>query len=241
MNFLFSFSIFLAVVVSKTTASGTPIVTSPAPIGALTKIILDIQNATQAYDIEAHFQNNIVVSLNFIFENGGLNGDIVKDIAFGNQVNIAYWQQMEDNLNDISWIFGERLAQALDDIEREFALVINQPLVRSWLRQLRQLPRIGHNRGLELLARKRAEFFAGSSQYQKQIIEFMQNSKCVDRQSLMQPFTQIGTTAVQNLKPIIDSMIKEQAQITSEIIQQGLALSNNIYQAEIAALWYFVS
>lgn len=236
-----AFACFLAVVQSM--PSGAPILVSPParPVGALTNIILGLQIAGQAFDVDAIFQNNLQLVANHIQQGGGLQGDLDEYLAFVSQVETGFWQQIADNEEDLTWVFERQLAQAYADIEREFSLVINQPLVRSWLRQLRQIARIGLNRTLDMINQLRTQYLAVSDNFKKQALDLIRNSKCGDSQSLQDRFNQIVAATTQQLLPILGTLKQQQAQITGEIILQGFALANNIYQAEIEALRYFVS
>lgn len=222
-----------------------PIVEPPPvrPIGAFTKIILALQQIGGVYanNIDALFLSTLEDINIYIQQHGGLYGDLDDYLAFENKTDVGYWQTIEDNVNDLAWIFGQQLTQALDDIEREFVLVINQPLVRSWLRQLRQLGRIGHNRALESVRQRHQQDIVLSGQFNQQAVDLIRSLRNGDSQVLQQRYSQYVVSTMGPLSQLKEDLKNDQAQITNDMIQQGLALANNIYQVEIEALKYFVS
>lgn len=242
MNSLAALASFLAV--ATTLSVALDVVPPPArPIGAFGIIILDLQRVGDIYSkkIDASFVGINEEIGKYIQEHGGLNGDLNDYLAFENVTETFYWQSIEDDVNDIAWNFDQQLADALDNIEREFALVINQPLVRSWLRQLRQIGRIAQNRALASVHQRRAEDIALSEQFNQQAVEFIRNSKCSGSQALLEGYTKIVNNAMHELAKIKEALKKDQEIITNDMINLGLALTNNIYQVEIEALRYFIS
>lgn len=131
----------------------------PPPVGALTQISLSLQAAAVSYvnQLDQIRATNFVLLDNYIRQNGGIGGDLDAIIAYAAPLAAGIWQFIYDSIEDLAWNNGRMIAQALADMERQFELVINQPLVRSWLRQLRQFSRIGENRSLAVLDNSRQQ------------------------------------------------------------------------------------
>lgn len=214
----------------------------PPPVGALTRISLAVQATSVAYinEMDHIYATNYAILGNYIRQNGGIGGDYHSFKAYADQLDNGFWQFIYDSLEDLAWNNDQLIAQALTDIEREFQLVINQPLVRFWLRQLRQLPRIGENRLLALLDNYRQQWNAIVASNQQKYQELNRQAQSSCPQEAQRKYEEL-IKSDQHLEELLTQMKLDMGKAAMDLWQQGLVLANNIYQAEIEALHYFVS
>lgn len=190
------------------------------------------------YQISA---TNFDLLQNYIRQNGGIGGDYESFKAYAAPLAAGLWQYINDTNEDLAWRYDQLIDQALSVIEREFALVINQPVVLSWLRQLRQLPRVGQNQAHAILDNYRQQWYAIVTSSQQKAQELNRQAQCGCPQDAQRKYEQLAAEGEQQLLAVLDQMKNDLGNSSMDLFSQGLALANNIYQVEITALYYFVS
>lgn len=246
MQLLIAFACLWAVAVAQEIAPPPGLIPPPPvpgapPLGALTTI--NHMYISAGLGVVAHinaFQKDITEKAAAFFkQNGGIHGDLKLYYAYINQLTASFWQTVQDNLFDLKWDYTQEGNKCLVDIEREFKLVINDPVVRSHLRLLRDINRTSLNRALAYLDETRTKFYALSDQLQQQGLELIERTRCQPDQQ--RQWDDFNAAAIKQFLQILGVLAAQIAPIVVDSFQQTLTQANFIYQAEIQALHYFVS
>lgn len=172
---------------------------------------------------------------------GGIAGDMDKCEAFGAVIAAEFWQYANDTIDDIYWTFARLLAQTLLHVEGEFSLVIHQPQVRSWLRHLRQMSRIGQNYALDAVSKWQSVWIQLALPYQHRVDELHRQAMSGSADVAQRKYDALSETLFQHLKDIIAALKMDLASNSNKSIRQANILLQCVYQVEIADLKYFIS
>lgn len=211
----------------------------PVPVvGLITGIIIDLQvrsldTVKLIEDLETQGHRELI---DFIRRSGGPGANTCGTLQFLNRQLNKLWQSIQDVVFDLTWSLELRLREAYGLIEHEFRLVIDQPLVRSWIRELRDLTRIGRNLSVQSIQNRRLQLTQSVQQYINQLITLIQSGQCKNPDVVNERFYRILNVALAESSDIINQLKLDQSVITANLARRGLDLANNIYQVETLAL-----
>lgn len=215
----------------------------PPVVGLLSQVIntLIADAAESVSEINALVEANNKNLEEFTRASGGPGFNNCAKINQFIRASNVFWQSVADITADLSWNVAQVFEEALGEIEKQFRLVINQPLVQSLLRELRDIPRIVRNLGLAALQARRAEWLNISAFYSAELTVLVQNGLCSSPQNMQERFYRVleigaaeASAVLGNLKTDLDAIVRAQA-------IRALQLANQIYEIEIVALSYFVT
>lgn len=221
---------------------------TPEPIevvGLLTQLINklkdigDSENGTKSILALQQKKNDDFIT--FIRESGGPGFNICAKINFFKRQANEFWNTIQSSILDIYWQMEQAFSDAIETIKREFRLVIDQPQVQSWLRELLDVPRISVNLSLQSLESHRRQWIQLAMEYQAKLATLVRNGLCHNANELQNRFYRVLRIGLTEGDKVIIDLIKDQLPITENAIKRGLELANKIYQVEILALKYFVS
>lgn len=211
--------------------------------GLLTSVIKALQTngAIVVQLIDDLILKNNQELLAFLRLDGGPDITSESQLHFFDQQSKEFWQTIIYAIADLSWHLDRKLTDAYAIIEREFSLVIAQPTVREWLRELRDLSRIGKNLALEAIHTRRDEWNQLSVAYSKQIEIFCDSKLCLPADVMSERFYRIIGIARSELSDVVNNLKLDHRAIAQRIIQRGIELAGKIYQVQVQALKYYVT
>lgn len=212
-------------------------------VGLLTQVFQKLSARLELTDrsIDELQHTNEQELLNFIRESGGPASNILAKIQFFQKQANDFWQFIVDVLGDLTWDLNQYYGEALSTIEKEFRLVINQPLVRSWLRKLRDLPRIGRNLALQAIQRRHDQFDRLVLQVTADLGNLVRSELCQNPDAFQERFYRIFRLSYAEYLDIISNMKNDIRLITLDFVDSILKLANKIYEVDVLASKYFVS
>lgn len=219
-------------------------VPEPVPvIGLLSQIVnkLMVRGEATVALIDNLQQEKHQNYVNFIRESGGPGFNLCPKTNFFIRGAEDFWKTINDIVADIAWEFDQTFTDAITIIEQQFSLVIDQPLVQSWLRELRDIPRIGRNLALQSIEYRRNEWIKVAQIYFVELSNLVRSELCQNPNELEGRYFRILRIGFEELQAVINKLKQDQDTLTRKVIARGFELANNIYNVEILALKYFVS
>lgn len=151
------------------------------------------------------------------------------------------WALIVDITADITWKLSSALNEDVAIIEKQFSLVIDQPKVRSWLREIRDIIRVGRNQILQLIKTRRAEWSQFVSKAEEQLEIVIKTGLCQSPDTMRKRFYRMTRTSLSQSVDFVHQLENDIQAIVMNLAQHAVKLANNIYGVEIAALKYFVT
>lgn len=220
-----------------------PVPVHPPVIGLLSQVINLL--IAQAAEVVTEITNLIVKNNNdliaFIHSTGGPGFNDCKKLNFFIRQSTEFWQAVSDILKDHSWEVDQAFAAAILEIEQQFSLVIDQPQVRSWLRELRDIPRIIKNLSGQAVLNRRAQWLYLAQQYEIELKNIIQAGLCSCPDSMQERFYRVINIGLVEAESVLASLKLDIDAIARDLVDRALELANYIYEVEILALKYFVS
>lgn len=189
-------------------------------------------------DLQAKNYQDLV---DFIRETGGPGFNTCAKINFLRRQSDDFWQFIIDITGDLAWTDGIAYANYLAIIEKQFSLVINQPLVQSWMQELRQLSRLLRNQFLQAIQRRRAQWDELVAQISAQLSVLVSNGLCRNPDDMQERFNRILRVSFAESVDIIKQLFNDLAILLKHITHRNNELTRRIYEVDILALKYFVS
>lgn len=220
-----------------------PIPVLPPAVGLLTQVINKLIEETEKGVTLVHglIELNNKELVDFIRENGGPGFNRCRQLNFFVRQSTAFWDAITDISTDISWDVEQEFNAAILQIEEQFSLVIDQPDVRNWLRELRDLPRIIANLSNQAIEKRRAQWLWLAEQYRQELHHVIQSGLCQSPENVQERFYRILRVGLNEAASILTELGNDNLSIRQHLFSRALELANNIYQVEIIALRYFVS
>lgn len=220
-------------------------VSVPVPVvGLLTQVTQNLANnlVREAQTITELQLTNKRDLQSFLRATSGPAFNIQAKIGFIKKQGDEFWEHISNMLYNITWMFKLDIAKAIFTIEKQFQLVIGQPGIRSWLRKLRDHTRIGRNQGLAVFVRNRTKWEQLFGQVVAELEHLLQSSQfCQNPEAMQNRFNHIIRQFLWESADISRNLQNELKIVTDEFIKQMFKLAKYIYEAEIAALKYFVT
>lgn len=158
------------------------------------------------------------------------------------QMDETLWTIINNHYLETTWKFEKLYADAFDDIEREFKLVIDRPQERSWLRKLRQERQVTQESVQKSANARRQQWRDVVAGNVNELRELIRRGQCGGHPNAVQPLVLGRLKRVfGELSAIVNLYKQDLNMITIESTRQGFEWTNNIYQSEIAALKHFVT
>lgn len=179
--------------------------------------------------------------INFLRENAGPGFNRCAKMEFAQRNSNEFWQSFIDITSDLIWekTLAFRAARAI--MEKQFSLVIDQPQVRSWLREARDLSRVLKNRTLERIHVRRAQWERLIGQTFADVDRLVHSELCHNPDALKERAERLIRILLEELDNIINALKQDISVIQLNTMARGSTLANNIYEYEVKALKYFVS
>lgn len=172
---------------------------------------------------------------------GGILGNLQDYVNFVSQEHVIFWSAITNDILDLSWEFRKILVEAIKNLEREFHLVTGHPIVRDWLRELRDLSRTSVNESLRSIAIHHNQWWGLVQEYERELIALVNRGRCQDHERVQQTVERRIKIAFAESWDIINHLKQANYEILVKYINRGYELTNKVYQAEIQALRYFVT
>lgn len=218
----------------------------PAPepvVGALTQIVNDMI-AASASNVEQITALLLKTNQDFLDEVRELGGPGFNRCARHNHFlrgAAKFWSDVYNVIYDNNISIDQAFNAAVAQIEEQFSLVITQPLVRSWLRELRDIPRILRNLLNLAFENRRAQWYRISQVYAAELNNVMRVGLCHNPDEAAERFYRITRIAMEELAGVLEQLKNDFDQTARQVIIRALNLANQIYEVEVLALKYFVS
>lgn len=215
----------------------------PPVVGMLTQIInvMIAEGAEITKVITALIAKNNQDLIDFNRQNGGPGfNDCAKIHFFARQAN-QFWKDVVDVTADQSHDILQAFNAALTQFEDVFRLVIDQPNVRSWLRELRDIPRLIQNLTDEAIQARRAQWFRLSQIYAEEFRNMVRAGLCSSPDYVQDRFYRILQVGLDEAADVLAQLKVDLETIRRRLVAHGAELSQNIYEVEILALKYFVA
>lgn len=219
---------------------------SPSPVSVvglfsqvIQKLIANSAISVQSLkDLKLKYDQDLI---DYLSDNGGPGfNDCAKRQFYLRKTN-KFWQAIVDITGDLTWLMQEDFEDALEIFVKQFNLIINQPAVRSWLRELRDVIRIGRNEVLQAINRRRSQWDELEQQVRQHVKQMVHIDLCQNADALQDRFNRVVHISLAKFSDIISKLKSDTETIIENIIQRAFKLANKIYEVEISALKYFVS
>lgn len=242
MRFIIAFACCLVAITLPIISAQT--ITTPSAIGVFGQLLENFTNRGNAisdnFDNQAHLLG--VKLLERVRLGGGSFGNLQDYANLVREDRDILWTTVAHNMLDLSWEFRPVYDAAIDNIVREFRLVIDQPQVRSWLRELRDLRRTSVNEALQSVKIRHDQWWSLVQQYEMELIDLVNRGRCQqDPQRVEQSFERILKIAYDDVWQIFVQLKADNVKIMNDFVQRGYELTRKIYEAEVEALRYFVT
>lgn len=220
---------------------------APAPlpvVGLFSGIIQNLMAAKYAAAIQAVSDlqaRNYQELINFLRANGGPGFNTCAKMQFAQRSSNQFWQSIDDITADLIWDLKLAFNAARATMLQQFGLVINQPLVRSWVRELCDLARNFRNSTLERIQVRRSQWDRLVEQTFADVQQLVQSELCQNPDGLQERFNRLVRISIEELAAIVKALENDIRVIQVNTIDRGFKAAHNIYALEIAALKYFVS
>lgn len=216
----------------------------PVPVvGALTKFYvgvtprLNVQKQRYAALLAKYNQDTV----NSVRETGGP--------GFNNELKIQNFAKLTDDLwknmvaiaEDFTYKDEAIYEGILAEMVKVYSLVIDQPQVRAWLRILRDLTRLCWNSSLQIFQQYRVKWDDLSDQIGDKLADLISANLCHNPNLVQERYYRIVSYGTQEYANIIQEMYEKIEKVKVDTATRGRVYFNKIYEAEIAALKYFVS
>lgn len=219
----------------------------PAPAtpvtGLLTQLTQNLSNSLKAefQQIKSMLLKNNNDLLTFIRETSGPAFNLQEKIEYIQKQSNLLWKYIVDTGYDLNWHFNLNINDDILTIEKQFRLVIEQPLVRSWLRDLRDHTRNGRNRAVAIIDGHRSKSEQLFLRFKTELENLVRSEICQNTIELQKRFYRLVRQYFAELENIISGMEQEIGLNGVNFYQRLFELANNIYEAEMKSLKYFVS
>lgn len=176
----------------------------------------------------------------FFRKSGGPGFNVCLKIQYFKRQTDQFWQGINDLTKDTHGFFVVDFQDAISIIEKQFSLVINQPLVRSWVRELRDIPRIALNLSFQRLQHRHSQWSEMVQQVRENLTNLVRTF-CNDPDTLQDRYYRVLRISFEEATDIINQFFADLIAIKTTYTQRVYELTKNIYEVEILALKYFVS
>lgn len=210
----------------------------PVPIiGLLTTVVNTFIVAgqvavNQVEDLLLNYQQDVI---GFVRETGPPGIDECKKLHHFQRQTDAFWQNITAIKAEMAFNLELKLREVYGLIERAFSLVIDQPQVRSWLREFRDLSRIAKNQFDESAQIRRAQFDQLVQLYNDIFDHLIERHQCANPTLLQKRFYRVIDVGLSEQAEVIHQLMIDADRITVQIIRRGFDLADNIYQVGIVA------
>lgn len=213
---------------------------APQPTGLLTIFVNALQEKglRQVQFIDDLQRKNNAELIAFIRATGGITTNFPEKNAFTTRQNDTFWQAIVNGVDDIYWDLKQNFTIAQAVIEHEFRLVIDQPQVRSWLRDFRDLPRIGLNLALQAVSNRREQWRNVGLVYTRTLgTQMIATYQCQNKDDeLNDRFYRLSKLGFEEQFGVVKQLQADLARIIAAVVQRGFELADNIYEVQVLAL-----
>lgn len=218
---------------------------SPAPVVGLFTQSYNKINANSVagiQQIDKLINKYYLDLLNYIRAAGGPGYNTDRKIKTYSKLADELWANIVDIYADNTWNLQLINIELMPTLKNKFGLVVDQPLVRSWLCELSDLIRVNWNSVLQTVNQYRAEWDNLAGQVGDQLADLISAGLCHCPDLVQERFYQIIRYIFVEAANIIKQMVSAiNAYFNGKIVERGYALHQNIYNAEIIRLKYFVN
>lgn len=142
----------------------------------------------------------------------------------------GFWEIMFDHVVESTARVKGIWEKAVEEIAREYYMIIDHPKVRSWMDELSGLFLNAEHLALESIANRRDEWIRMATPYLEEVAELRSDHSCESQQNAKQQVIQLAEEAFGVLESIIEQLKSDHSQIITNAIREGMILVNNIYQ-----------
>lgn len=179
--------------------------------------------------------------INFIRESGGPGFNYCAKVQFLRRQTEEFWQFINDITSDLFWNLEIEYRNYLEVIEKQFSLIINQPEVQTWMRELHQLIRSMRNQFLQAVRRRRAQWDQLVGEFSAQFSVLVPTGLCQNPDEMQERFNRILRISFSESGNIIQQLFTDLGIFGKNAQIRDIELTNRIYEVEVLALKYFVS
>lgn len=221
----------------------TPTSSSRSTVTLFGDVVIDIQGqyviAAQAIDAKRVAHHKDIVDL--ICRSGGPLGNNYANLQVLTRLSNEFWQFVFGSISELTWYFKIKFYTAFATLEQVDSLIVDQPRVRSWLREFRDLCKIGRDRNFKSLQARTLQSARLVEQYQIQLLNLIKTGQCQDRDALNDRFYVILDVFFGEFDDIIKQLWVDQSATTTYIFRHGSSLNKLIFDAQVNALKHLVT